>query len=386
MTSRERLLATLQGRSVDRPAVNFYEIGGIVADTGDPDPYNIYNSPDWKPLIELAETKTDIIRMVSAVRERSFDPGVVGANPQVSDYFQETCADDGHRRVTRLTVTAGGRVMTQQTVRERELNTVWTTEHLLKSAEDVEAYLTLPREAFAETIDVSRLVAAESDLGDRGLVMVDTEDPLCAAAALFSMEDYTVLAFTERELFLRLLDTMAEFILPRTEEVSRRFPGRLWRIYGPEFASAPYLPPELFREYVVRYVSPMARAIQAHGGTVRIHSHGRLQGILPLIDEMGIDALDPIEPPPQGDVELREVRERYGRQWVLFGNLEVSDIESLSASVFAEKVKRALDEGMSGPGRGFVLMPSASPFGRQISPLCLKNYETMVELAVGALF
>ena len=386
MTSKERLLATMQGRPIDRPAVNFYEIGGIVADTGDPDPYNIYNSPDWKPLIELAETKTDIIRMVSAVRERSFDPGVVGSNPHVSNYFQETCVNDGHRRVTQLTVTAGGRVMTQKTVRERELNTVWTTEHLLKSTDDVEAYLTLPREAFAETIELSRLLAAESALGDSGLVMVDTEDPLCAAAALFSMEDYTVLAFTERALFLRLLDKMAETILPRTEEISRLFPGRLWRIYGPEYASEPYLPPELFKEYVVRYVSPMARAIQAHGGTVRIHSHGRLQGILPLIDEMGVDALDPIEPPPQGDVELREIRERYGRQWVLFGNLEISDIESLPTPLFAEKVKRALDEGMAGPGRGFVLMPSASPFGRHISPLCMKNYETMVELAVGALF
>lgn len=384
MTRKERLKATIQGRPVDRPAVNFYEIGGFQVDPHDPDPYNVYNSPDWKPLLELAETQTDIIRMVSAVRARSFDPGVAGSASEWSDIFQAVSEDDGTRRENQLTVTAGGRVMTQRTVQAREMNTVWTTEHLLKSAEDVEAYLNIPDAAFTEGIDVSRLEEAESELGDRGLVMVDTEDPLCAAAALFSMEDYTVLAFSERALFLRLLDKMAGFILPRTAEVSRQFPGRIWRIYGPEYASAPYLPPELFREYVVRYVSPMARAIQTHGGTVRIHSHGRLQGILPLIDEMGIDAIDPIEPPPQGDVELREVRERYGNQWVLFGNLESSDIENLPAPLFAEKVQCALDQGTAGPGRGFVLMPSASPYGRKISPLCLRNYETMVELATGA--
>ncbi len=386
MTRRERLTATMQGHPVDRPAVNFYEIGGFSVDRHDQDIYNVYNSPDWKPLLELAEAKTDIIRMVSAVRARSFDPGVAGAASERSDIFKTTSTDDGHRREKRLTVTTGGRVMTQLTVQARELNTVWTTEHLLKSVEDVEAYLTIPDEAFTEVLDIARLESEESDLGDRGLVMVDTEDPLCAAAALFSMEDYTVLAFTERKLFLRLLDKMAGIILPRTEKVSRRFPGRLWRIYGPEYASEPYLPPELFSEYVVRYVSPMARAIQAHGGTVRIHSHGRLRGILSLIDEMGVDAIDPIEPPPQGDVELREVRERYGSQWVLFGNLESTDLENLPAPLFAEKVKRALDQGTSGSGRGFVLMPSASPYGRQISPLCLRNYETMVELAVGAVF
>ena len=66
---------------------------------------------------------------------------------------------------------------------------------------------------------------------------------------------------------------------------------------------------------------------------------------------------------------------------VLFGNLEASDLENLPAPEWAEKVRRALDEGTRGTGRGFVLMPSASPYGRVLSPRALKNYETMVELA-----
>jgi hypothetical protein len=58
---------------------------------------------------------------------------------------------------------------------------------------------------------------------------------------------------------------------------------------------------------------------------------------------------------------------------VLFSNLEVSDIENLSTEQFAEKVKRALIEGTSGSGRGFVLMPSY-PCGRVLSALALRNY------------
>ncbi len=95
---------------------------------------------------------------------------------------------------------------------------------------------------------------------------------------------------------------------------------------------------------------------------------------------MGADGLDPIEPPPQGDVELAYVRERYGKDMVLFGNLEVSDIENLPTERFAEKVKRALAEGTAGNGRGFVLMPSACPYGRELSPLTLRNYEKIVEI------
>ena len=74
-------------------------------------------------------------------------------------------------------------------------------------------------------------------------------------------------------------------------------------------------------------------------------------------------------------------RERHGRQMVLFGNLEVADIEMLPPPRFEEKVRRALAEGTAGPGRGFVLMPSASPYGREPSPFTLPNYETILRLA-----
>ena len=89
---------------------------------------------------------------------------------------------------------------------------------------------------------------------------------------------------------------------------------------------------------------------------------------------------DPIEPPPQGDVELAYVRERCGERLVLFGNLEVSDIENLPTDLFEEKVERAIEEGTQGDGRGFVLMPSACPYGRELSSLALANYTKMVEV------
>jgi hypothetical protein len=82
-------------------------------------------------------------------------------------------------------------------------------------------------------------------------------------------------------------------------------------------------------------------------------------------------------------MELGEVRARVGRQMVLFGNLEISDIELLPPDLFAEKVRRALEEGTRGAGRGFVLMPSASPYGRIISARTMTNYEAIVRLVEG---
>ena len=164
-------------------------------------------------------------------------------------------------------------------------------------------------------------------------------------------------------------------------KISKKFPGHLWRIYGPEYASEPYLPPALFEEYVVRYTGPMVKLIQKYGGLVRIHSHGRINNILDYIVQMGIDAIDPVEPPPQGDVDLSYVKQKYGESLVIFGNIEITDIENMEPAKFESVVNQTLIDGTTGIGRGFVLMPSAAPYGRNISSRMMTNYETMVRLA-----
>ena len=44
-------------------------------------------------------------------------------------------------------------------------------------------------------------------------------------------------------------------------------------------------------------------------------------------------------------MELAYVRREFGREMVLWGNIEASDLENLAERAFTEKVKRALDEG-----------------------------------------
>ena len=228
---------------------------------------------------------------------------------------------------------------------------------------------------------MSPLEAEEATLGDRGIVMVDTEDPLCAAATLFSMEDYTIIALTEPALFHQLLEKTARQIHERTEQVSRLLPGRLWRIYGPEYATPPYLPPRLFEEYVVRYVQtdgthdpgsrwirphPLARAAQRRAGPHRGMGAGRPgPDRTAAAGRCGTELRQTAIRPAARAV--RKSRDRRHRATI--------------ADRFEQKVQQALDEGTAGEGRGFVLMPSAAPYGRTISSTTMRNYETMVRLA-----
>ncbi len=380
MTRRERLTATMKGEPVDRPAVSFYEIGGFLVNPDDPDEYNIYNSPSWKPLLDLAESKTDIIRLVSPVRAQSHLSWDGSTNIGIrSQFVNEKSWEENGSRYTRQTFLIRGKELTSISRRDKNLDTVWTVEYLLKNIEDVKLYLELPDEIFDENIDISHLEEEEKKLGDKGIIMVDTEDPVCAVAALFTLEDFSLFAYTEPELCHRLLDKHARYIHRRTQKVSGDFPGRLWRIYGPEYVTEPLLPASFFDDYVVRYTGPMVRQIKENGGMVRIHSHGRIKNVADYFIQMGADATDPIEPPPHGDVELKYMREKYGKQMVLFGNIEISDLEHMPSELFRNVVKKSIADGTSGEGRGFVLTPTSAPYGRTIADLTFRNYQIMVE-------
>jgi uroporphyrinogen-III decarboxylase len=380
MTRRDRLTTTLKGEAVDRPAVNFYEIGGFLVNPYDQDEYNIYNSPSWQPLLDLAENHTDIIRLVSPVRAQSHLSWDGSSNVGVRKQFvREKVWEENNSRYTRQTFTIGSKELTSLTRRDKNLDTVWTVEYLLKNINDIRLFLELPDEIFDENIDIDHLSDEEKKLGDRGIIMVDTEDPVCAVASLFDLENFAVFAYTQPELCHKLLEKHARYIHKRTEKVAREFPGRLWRIYGPEYVTEPLLPPSFFEDYVVKYTGPMVKKIKEFGGLVRIHSHGRIRNVVDYFIQMGADATDPIEPPPHGDVELKYMREKYGKQLVLFGNIEIAYIENMLSDQFRKLVKKTIADGTSGEGRGFVLTPTSAPYGRTISELTFRNYQIMVE-------
>jgi len=74
---------------------------------------------------------------------------------------------------------------------------------------------------------------------------------------------------------------------------------------------------------------------------------------------MGIDAIDPLEPPPDGDVELKDARKILGNEVVLIGNIEERLFEIGSKDDIERQVKKAINEGAS--EGGFILCPTAMP-------------------------
>ncbi|MEE0200119.1 MAG: uroporphyrinogen decarboxylase family protein [Muricomes sp.] len=372
MTRKERLMATLRGEKTDRPPVCFYELNGLTEDETDPDPFNIYNHPSWKRLLELTRAKTD--RIVMCYIPFVHEPGAVEKVTKKTSFYDE---EGRKHEITEIQM--GDRTLRQHTRRDMDVNTTWILEHFIKDEEDLEAWISFPDEECGEP-DYREALHLESKLGDTGIIMIETGDALCEVASLMDMEDYMVIAMTEPELFHRALEKAHRNLMKRAERIAEDLPGRLWRIYGPEYAAPPYLPPSLYKEYVTDYDRELVEVIQKKGGFARIHQHGRQKDILDYTVQTGCSGLDPVEPVPQGDVTLSYVRENYGKQLVLFGNLEFCDLELLGQEEFEKKVEKALAEGMKGDGRGFVLMPSACPLGRIVADNTIRNYEKMIEV------
>jgi uroporphyrinogen-III decarboxylase len=154
----------------------------------------------------------------------------------------------------------------------------------------------------------------------------------------------------------------------------------LYRICGPEYATPPYLPNELFTRFVKPYVTEMTELIHSKGALVRLHSHGRVNQALETIAATGCDALDPVEAPPDGDIELAEVKRRVGDQMCIFGNIQLKMLESGTPDEVEAKVRQCLSEAMD--GGGYVIMPTASPISTPLSKKTEANYLRFFESAL----
>ncbi|HNS00432.1 MAG TPA: uroporphyrinogen decarboxylase family protein [Planctomycetota bacterium] len=361
MTSRERLLRALRGEPTDRVPISTYELVGW-----NPDAWE-NREPSYRGLMDLVRASTDCIYM--------WDSGGIDIAPELLQV--ERREEDGVL-VTRTVCRAPHGPLTKVTREAPHIKTVWQVEHLLKTAEDIRNFLETPLAvAPPDGAEHRRRSAA---LGENGIMMHSISDALCLTSELFSFQDFLLFCATEPRLVRRLLDMMQGRVLAYTQALLATGFGPLFRICGPEYATPPYLPPERFREYVVAYDTPLIDLIHRHGAYARLHCHGRIGQVLDAIMEMEPDGLDPVEPPPDGDLELAAVKKRTRGRVTLFGNLELKTLEHAGADEVQDLTRRALREGM--PGGRFVLMPTAAPINIPLSPKTEENYRAYIATAL----
>ena len=136
--------------------------------------------------------------------------------------------------------------------------------------------------------------------------------------------------------------------------------------------------PAMYDEFMVAYDSRLMELVHQHGCLVHVHCHGKISGILDRLLGMGVDMLDPVEPPPDGDITMLEAKKRAAGRLTLLGNIEFRELEFSTPRRIDELVKRAILDG--GPERVH-LFPSATPIER-LTPQYRDNALAYIEAGV----
>lgn len=317
LTSRERLLKVLKGELPDRVPINTLELQGWKAD----DWYN--KQPKYKELMDFIREHTDGINFwypYTGQRIGDADRGLGRLLTSTKEVKEEIKSwRKGEDTYTEIVIkTPKGDLKMVERAND-SINTVWVIEHFVKDLSDIDKILSVPYEPYCP--DTSSLADAQKEIGDKGIITADIGDPLIYIFDLFDFSDFLVFALTENKLMHQLLEMYQERIYNYLKHMLDNGAGPLVRIYGPEVATPPYLPLNLFEEYVCRYDTKLIELIHQYGCYCRVHAHGKVGTVLEHIANMGADALDPVEAPPSGDVELKEAKKRIGDRVTIFGNI-----------------------------------------------------------------
>jgi len=159
---------------------------------------------------------------------------------------------------------------------------------------------------------------------------------------------------------LELFQTMASF-----EQVGALF-------YSDDIAhkTGLLLAPAFFRKYLFPWLKKMAQLGRDKNIPFIYHSDGKIWPVLDDLYELGVNAIQPLEPQA---IDIREVKRQYGQKFCLIGNIDV-DLLSRGTPAQIAKVAQELIRDI-GPGGGYCLgsgntVPAYVP---------LENFKAMVE-------
>ena len=361
MTSRERILRTLKGEKVDRIPISLYEFEGFYDSW-------IYDYPEYVRILEYARDKTDKMYFWSP---KSDKPNLFYG--EIEEKSIETKKWEEKKSIHTKTIIKTPRGELSSLQRQDEgVHTTWTLENLCKNEEDAEKILSLPYIPYRPAIN--SFFELDKKLGDTGIILGDIPDALCLTVEIFGFTKFLLTYIDNRKLIFRLMDFFQERIYNYLKYLLEKGAATMYRIIGPEYATPPYLHPEEFDKLVTPYDKELVKLLHHYQGFARLHSHGKIKKTLKSFIEMEIDATDPVEPPPDGDVELKEAREILGNKVTLIGNIEERLLETGSEEEIENQVKKAIKEGKTSNG-AFILCPTAMPLN---TPLNKKVQENII--------
>jgi uroporphyrinogen decarboxylase len=112
--------------------------------------------------------------------------------------------------------------------------------------------------------------------------------------------------------------------------------------------------PELIRKFALPTIKAVCKMAKEAGILTMLHSCGKSMEFLDMLyNETDLNCINPLEVPPMGDVDLKEVKKRYGNKLCLMGNLNTTMMLRATVDEVEAAAKKAIDD--AGTNGGFLL-------------------------------
>lgn len=136
--------------------------------------------------------------------------------------------------------------------------------------------------------------------------------------------------------------------------------------------AGPFLSPGLFSEFVTPYLKLQIDELRKLGLYTIKHTDGNIMPIIDQLVECAPDALHSLD--PQGLVDIAEIKQRYGDQICLIGNVNCGLMDTGTAAEVVESARYALKHGM--PGGGYIFSTSNCIY----TGMPLEHYELILKI------
>ena len=339
MTSRERLMSAIRKEQPDRVPVKIWSLLKRMAGA----------HPSYKRVIEEGIRRTDLVR--------TWSPGhnwFLSASAPESHVAERPGTSEEWTDVTTVYETPEG-PLTRVAMRNALGKPGLQKEGMIKSRQDWRRIMSVPYEPIRP--DVSEFRRVDREMGDDGIVMLGAGGhPMYNVQRHIGSELFALWSLEERDFLHEMMDEMLRRQMDYLKSILSQGVKAVFAYVGPELCIPPLQSVRDFHEFVVQYDRRFIDLIHDSGGWVWCHSHGDMGPTLDGFMEMGVDALNPCEPPPAGSLTLAQIRERVGRAVCLEGNIEKHDLYTDTPEGIEEKVREAIrDAAQEG---AFILCPT----------------------------
>ena len=365
MTRKERILAAINCRAIDRVPYATYNIH----------PYSDNTHTRDESYSEILER----IRNFAGTAAKSHAPGVGVAMSRASDERVEHVSEvrDGATLTTTIIHTPRGDLSSVTTSYPGKPGML--TKHLIASDEDINKYMSIPYEP--PVFDPTAAKAMCEAVGDRGMVFFGFQETTESVVPLFHYEDFCMRTITDLPGLERLFDWASERCLENVKLLVEVCAGMdvVFHAIGPEYCTPPMIAPSVFAKLVTPHMRRSIDVIHAAGFPVSIHCHGKVREVFEEMIKTGADMLEPIEPIPQGDIDLAELMELSAGRMSLMGHVQDQDFYTAPEGHFTnwvEQIARVVD------GRtGYIMSPTCTPFDIPCTDTYKRNYIEWLDAA-----